>query len=62
MSRDNMADRPETYQERIRAQMRDELAGEIRYEFAQELISALKPALARDVTQQKVINMISDMV
>ena len=56
-----MRDRPEVYHERIRQQIREEVTAQVRYEFAQELIRALKPTLARDVTMQRVIELVESM-
>ena len=57
-----MNDLPETYQERIRAQMREELIAEIRHEFAGQLVAAIKTAMVRDPSIQRIVELVEDMV
>ena len=54
-------DNPETYQERIRAQMREELIEEIRHEFADQLVAAIKTAMVRDPSIQRIVELVEDM-
>ena len=55
------SDNPEIYQERIRHRMREELEAEIRHKFADQLIKALEPTLARDPSIQIVVQLIEDL-
>ena len=50
----------ETYQERVRAQMREEIEGEVRHEFAAQLVKALQPTLQRDPSIQIIVALIED--